>query len=128
GDEENGREPLEAAVAHFTSLYAATGDVHDPAKCPVPPEKLETARGIEVGQTFYFGTKYSVPMGAVVAGPDGAEVPLEMGSYGIGVSRLVGARSEERRVGKECRSRGGGGECKKQRKAGWGRLDSSGTK
>jgi len=60
----------------------------------VPPEKLETARGIEVGQTFYFGTKYSVPMGAVVAGPDGAEVPLEMGSYGIGVSRLVGALIE----------------------------------
>jgi prolyl-tRNA synthetase len=92
--EENGRDALEAAVAHFTSLYAATGDVHDPAKCPVPPEKLETARGIEVGQTFYFGTKYSVPMGAVVAGPDGAEVPLEMGSYGIGVSRLVGALIE----------------------------------
>src|ERR1700716_1457688 len=92
--DENGRDALEAAVAHFTSLYAATGDVHDPAKCPVPPEKLETARGIEVGQTFYFGTKYSVPMGAVVAGPDGAEVPLEMGSYGIGVSRLVGALIE----------------------------------
>src|SRR5437762_13313074 len=96
--EENGRDALEAAVAHFTSLYAATGDVHDPAKCPVPPEKLETARGIEVGQTFYFGTKYSVPMGAVVAGPDGAEVPLEMGSYGIGVARpargLIQAQSD----------------------------------
>jgi len=92
--EENGRDALEAAVAHFTSLYAATGDVHDPAKCPVPPEKLEKARGIEVGQTFYFGTKYSQPMGAVVTGADGAEVPLEMGSYGIGVSRLVGALIE----------------------------------
>jgi prolyl-tRNA synthetase len=92
--EENGRDALEAAVAHFTNLYAATGDVHDPAKCPVPPEKLETARGIEVGQTFYFGTKYSQPMAAVVTGADGAEVPLEMGSYGIGVSRLVGALIE----------------------------------
>src|SRR5438552_3591098 len=50
--EENGRDALGAAVAHFTSLYAATGDVHDPAKCPVPSEKLESARGIEVGQTF----------------------------------------------------------------------------
>ena len=68
--------------------------MHDPAPCPVPPEKLVTARGIEVGQTFYFGTKYSVPLGAVVAGPNGEEVPLEMGSYGIGVSRLVGALIE----------------------------------
>src|SRR4051794_4610447 len=67
--EENGRDALEAAVAHFTSLYAATGDIHDPAICLVPSEKLETARGIEVGQTFYFGTKYSQPMGAVVTGP-----------------------------------------------------------
>ena len=52
------------------------------------------ARGIEVGHIFYFGTKYSKPMGAVVAGPNGEEVPLEMGSYGIGVSRLVGALIE----------------------------------
>jgi prolyl-tRNA synthetase len=49
------------------------------------------ARGIEVGQVFYFGTKYSVPMKAVVTGPDGKDVPIEGGSYGIGVSRLVGA-------------------------------------
>ena len=55
---------------------------------------MVSARGIEVGQTFYFGTKYSKPMGAVVAGPNGEEVPLEMGSYGIGVSRLVGALIE----------------------------------
>ena len=48
-------------------------------------------RGIEVGQIFYFGTKYSEMMKAVVAGPDGAEVPVHGGSYGIGVSRLVGA-------------------------------------
>ncbi|HVC52665.1 MAG TPA: proline--tRNA ligase [Stellaceae bacterium] len=93
-DREEGRDALGTAVAHFTSLYAATSDIHDPAKCPVPADKLVTARGIEVGQTFYFGTKYSKPMGAVVAGPNGEEVPLEMGSYGIGVSRLVGALIE----------------------------------
>ena len=91
---ESGREALEAAVSHFTSLYAATSDIHDPAKCPMPADQLVTARGIEVGQTFYFGTKYSVPMGAVVSLADGTTVPLEMGSYGIGVSRLVGALIE----------------------------------
>src|SRR5579863_830324 len=85
---------LEPFFRKWTALYAATGDIHDPQNCPVPPDELVTARGIEVGQTFYFGTKYSVPMGAVVAGPNGEEVPLEMGSYGIGVSRLVGALIE----------------------------------
>ncbi|HLY47387.1 MAG TPA: proline--tRNA ligase [Stellaceae bacterium] len=85
---------LEPLFRHWTSLYAATGDIHDPQNCPVPPGELVTARGIEVGQTFYFGTKYSKPMGAVVAGPNGEEVALEMGSYGIGVSRLVGALIE----------------------------------
>ena len=50
-----------------------------------------TARGIEVGHIFYFGTKYSKPLNAFVAGPGGEQVPVEMGSYGIGVSRLVGA-------------------------------------
>lgn len=85
---------LEPLFQKWTALYAATDEIHDPQKCPVPPEDLVTARGIEVGQTFYFGTKYSVPLGAVVAGPNGEEVPLEMGSYGIGVSRLVGALIE----------------------------------
>lgn len=73
------------------SLYAASDELHDPAKCPVPPERLKTARGIEVGHVFYFGTKYSVPLGAVVTNQEGKQVPLEMGSYGIGVSRLVAA-------------------------------------
>lgn len=81
-------------VARLTSLYAATDDKHDPNTCPVPPERLRTGRGIEVGHIFYFGTKYSAPMGATVMGPDGREVPVEMGSYGIGVSRLVGALIE----------------------------------
>ncbi len=78
-------------VARLTSLYAAVEERHDPASCPVPPERLKKARGIEVGHIFYFGTKYSRPMNATVMGPDGREVPVEMGSYGIGVSRLVGA-------------------------------------
>jgi prolyl-tRNA synthetase len=57
----------------------------------VPPDKRLSARGIEVGHIFNFGTKYSAPMKAVVAGPDGEAKPVEMGSYGIGVSRLVAA-------------------------------------
>ncbi len=84
----------EIDTERLTSLYAATDDKHDPARCPVPPERLRRARGIEVGHIFYFGTKYSEPMGATVMGPDGREVPVEMGSYGIGVSRLVGALIE----------------------------------
>ena len=85
---------VQTVVDYFTSLYAATDEIHQPDACPVPSERLVSARGIEVGQTFYFGTKYSKPMGAVAAGPNGEEVPLEMGSYGIGVSRLVGALIE----------------------------------
>ena len=82
---------LQPLVDRWTSYYAATDEKHDPANCPVPPDRLIEARGIEVGQVFYFGTKYSEPMGAVVQGPDGERVAVEMGSYGIGVSRLVGA-------------------------------------
>ncbi|MDQ8697978.1 proline--tRNA ligase [Hyphomicrobium sp. LHD-15] len=77
----------------WTSLYAATEEKHDPARfeSEVPEDKRISARGIEVGHIFYFGTKYSEPMGCRVQGPDGQQVTLEMGSYGIGVSRLVGA-------------------------------------
>ena len=84
---------LEPIVQQRTKLYAATEDVHDNARfeSEVPAEKRLSARGIEVGQIFYFGKKYSEPMKAVVAGPDGKEVAVEGGSYGIGVSRLVGA-------------------------------------
>ena len=85
---------LEPFFRQWTSLYAATDEMHKPDASPVPADQLVTARGIEVGHIFYFGTKYSKPLGAVVAGPDGEEVPLEMGSYGIGVSRLVGALIE----------------------------------
>jgi prolyl-tRNA synthetase len=66
--------------------------MHDPAAWEsLPDADRVTARGIEVGHIFYFGTKYSKPMGLSVQGPDGAMVAPEMGSYGIGVSRLVGA-------------------------------------
>ncbi len=75
-----------------TSLYAATEEKHDPdAFAAIPEDKRLAARGIEVGHIFYFGTKYSKPMNAKVAGPKGEDVLVEMGSYGIGVSRLVGA-------------------------------------
>jgi len=80
-------------VRQRTSLYAATEDVHDQARFEkeVPEDKRVAARGIEVGQVFYFGTKYSVPMKATVTCPDGKDVPIHGGSYGVGVSRLVGA-------------------------------------
>ncbi len=82
---------LQPVVDRFTALYAATDEKHDPAACPVAPADLITTRGIEVGHIFYFGTKYSEPLKATVSGPDGQPVTLHMGSYGIGVSRLVGA-------------------------------------
>src|SRR6184192_1248751 len=80
-------------IRPWTSLYAATEDVHDAVRFErdVPPQKRLRTRGIEVGQIFYFGTKYSEPMKAVVAGPDGNERPVHGGSYGVGVSRLVAA-------------------------------------
>jgi prolyl-tRNA synthetase len=84
---------LAPIIREWTALYAATGDVHDPARFEreVPPAKRLQTRGIEVGQIFYFGTKYSEPMKAVVAGPDGSERVVHGGSYGVGVSRLVAA-------------------------------------
>lgn len=82
---------LQPIVDHWTGLYAVADDKHDPAACPVAPADLVEARGIEVGHIFFFGSKYSQPMGAVATGPDGKEMPVEMGSYGIGVSRLAGA-------------------------------------
>lgn len=73
------------------TLYAAADELHDSKTCPVPQDQLKTARGIEVGHVFYFGTKYSVPLGAFVMDSDGKQVPVEMGSYGIGISRLAAA-------------------------------------
>ncbi|NKB21975.1 MAG: proline--tRNA ligase [Alphaproteobacteria bacterium] len=87
----NDDNDLASAVEKWTSLYAATDEKHDPAQAAELGESLISARGIEVGHIFYFGTKYSQAMGATVTGPDGEELFPEMGSYGIGVSRLVGA-------------------------------------
>lgn len=79
-------------VDDFTSKYAATDEKHDQAEFEgrVPEARRLTGRGIEVGHIFYFGTKYSDPLGCLVQGPDGKQVAVQSGSYGIGVSRLVG--------------------------------------
>mgnify|MGYP001428720696 CR=1 FL=1 len=83
---------LQSTVDKWTSLYAATSEMHDAAGFEaVPADKQMSARGIEVGHIFYFGTKYSAPMGAKVMGPDGQEHEVHMGSYGIGPSRLIAA-------------------------------------
>jgi prolyl-tRNA synthetase len=83
---------MQVIVDKWTSLYAATSEKHDEAAfAQIAADDRVSARGIEVGHIFYFGTKYSQPMKAVVAGPDGAERPVHMGSYGIGPSRLVAA-------------------------------------
>ena len=81
-----------AIMEEFTTKYARTDETHDEALFnAIPEERRRTARGIEVGQIFYFGTKYSEAMGATVQGPDGKPTPVHMGSHGIGVSRLLGA-------------------------------------
>lgn len=84
---------LQPLVDELTAKYAVTDEKRDPAVEAGLGDQLVSARGIEVGHIFYFGTKYSKAMNAVVAGPNG-DVPVEMGSYGIGVSRLVGALIE----------------------------------
>jgi prolyl-tRNA synthetase len=90
GDDIDFRSDLSSIVEAWTTPYAATDEMHDAAAfAALPEEKRVTARGIEVGHIFYFGTKYSEPMGARVAAPDGTESFVHMGSYGIGVSRLV---------------------------------------
>ena len=83
-------EDLQPVVDRFTSLYARADEKHDPETCPVAADELMSLRGIEVGHIFYFGEKYSAAMGASVTAPDGTNKPVHMGSYGIGVSRLVG--------------------------------------
>jgi len=83
---------LESIVKKWTTPYAATSEMHDAAAFDtLPADDRVSARGIEVGHIFYFGTKYSQPMNAVVKGPDGQDVPVHMGSYGIGPSRLIAA-------------------------------------
>ena len=82
------------AVERLTSIYAMEAEEHEKVvNCPVPPERLAKRRGIEVGHIFFFGDKYTSEkaLGMSVQGPDGQPVTPQMGSYGIGVSRLVGA-------------------------------------
>lgn len=82
----------QGVMEEFTSLYARTDETHDEAVfAEVPKDRQRTARGIEVGQIFYFGTTYSDPLGAKVMDETGKPVPVHMGSHGIGVSRLLGA-------------------------------------
>lgn len=84
---------LQPVIDAWTMLYAATDDVHDPGRFErdVAPEDRVHTRGIEVGQIFYFGTKYSLPMKASVTTADGVACPIHGGCYGVGISRLVGA-------------------------------------
>jgi prolyl-tRNA synthetase len=85
-----GDSELQGIVEGFTHRYAATDQERDAESEKQLGDALVVGRGIEVGHIFYFGTKYSRTMNATVRGPNGDEIPFEMGSYGIGVSRLVG--------------------------------------
>ena len=95
GDREidyDDKAQCQAIMEEFTTKYARTDETHDAALFDaIPEERRRVARGIEVGQIFYFGTKYSEPLNATVQGPDGKPVAVHMGSHGIGVSRLLGA-------------------------------------
>ncbi|MEM9616703.1 MAG: proline--tRNA ligase [Pseudomonadota bacterium] len=84
---------LQPVFDQFTAHYAATDEMHDVEtfEAKVSESDRVSARGIEIGHIFYFGTKYSAPMKASVTSPDGKDVPVHMGSYGVGVSRLLGA-------------------------------------
>src|SRR5207237_4809870 len=84
---------LDPLIQQWTRHYAATDEKHDAARFEreVPADKRVSSRGIEVGHIFFFGTKYSKPMDARVQGPDGTMIAVQMGSYGVGVSRLAGA-------------------------------------
>jgi prolyl-tRNA synthetase len=86
------RAACQSVLEEFTSRYARTDETHDAEEfAKVPSDRQRTARGIEVGQIFYFGTNYSDKLDAAVQGPDGTKMPIHMGSHGIGVSRLLGA-------------------------------------
>jgi prolyl-tRNA synthetase len=91
----NHRDPKQMSdvIDQVTSFYAATDEMHDEEKyqAEVPAERQMTARGVEVGHIFFFGDKYSAPMNAKVQTADGSFAPVQSGSYGVGVSRLVGA-------------------------------------
>jgi prolyl-tRNA synthetase len=93
GDQVDYDGDLAALIEPWSRPYAATEDVHDPTRFEreVAPERRLHTRGIEVGQIFYFGTKYAEPMKALIADSEGEERPIHGGCYGVGVSRLIGA-------------------------------------
>jgi len=84
-------DTLAGDITLLKSLYAATEEKHDPEKCPLNKSELSVRKGIEVGHIFNFGDKYSKAMNATVNDSNGKRVPIQMGSYGIGISRLVAA-------------------------------------
>lgn len=88
-DEMSGDENFD--IKQMQSIYAMADEMHDATKCPIADDQLASRRGIEVGHIFNFGQKYSKSMEAFVSGPNGEKLYPNMGSYGIGVSRLVGA-------------------------------------
>jgi len=78
-------------IAAMQKLYTAADEMHDPKNCPIAPEQIASRRGIEIGHIFHFGDKYSKAMKATITNNEGKEIFPQMGSYGIGVSRLVAA-------------------------------------
>ena len=88
------RREADVPIDTLMDLYAMEEGMHDPKSCPLAPDQLRQARGIEVGHIFYFGTKYSEILGAEITDFDGKRLPIHMGSYGIGLSRLVAALIE----------------------------------
>ena len=93
-DKVNYKDDLQAVVDEYTSFYAATKEKHDPENSVNNDKDLIKAKGIEVGHIFHFGQKYSTPMKANVNNNNGKNIPVYMGSYGVGLSRLVGALIE----------------------------------
>ena len=84
-------DPEKIDPEKLQSYYAAVDDLHDEKKCPISKNDLKISKGIEVGHIFYFGTKYSEKLGAFVQDNKGKNTAVHMGSYGIGISRIVGA-------------------------------------
>lgn len=77
------------------SDYAYNVEVAEKMRASNADHNLIKARGIEVGHIFQLGNKYSKAMNAVVTAEDGSQIPMEMGCYGIGVSRILGAAIEQ---------------------------------